>query len=376
MAEPLSHQALSELIDSIYDCALDPDHWDRTLAEIADAFGSPAAMLLLTDLRDGRLLINRSVGLSLHAIAVTGGHIPEINAVMADYVALHPSLDEEWVMRRDLALNASPYFTEGLKPQGYVDVLSYFLVRSPTHQSTFTVTNDEQAGVITPREIELGGLLLPHLRRAVTISNLLDARTIERARMVEALDALRCGVVLTNDGAAILHANRAAEAMLRERPFCASGGVLRAEGAAGRELRNAIGLAARDEAGIGRQGLAIRLSAPEAAPVFAHVLPLTGSDFRTRLRPAAAAAVFIADTPDAGDWARTIAGAFALTPAETRVLARLLAGRTLAQTAADLRVAISTARTHLDSIFLKTGVTRQAELMRLALQVQPPPAAA
>ena len=32
MAEPLSPQALSALIGSIYDCALDPDRWERMLA--------------------------------------------------------------------------------------------------------------------------------------------------------------------------------------------------------------------------------------------------------------------------------------------------------------------------------------------------------
>ena len=36
MVEPLSHQALSELIGSIYDCTLDPDRWEGTLAEIGD----------------------------------------------------------------------------------------------------------------------------------------------------------------------------------------------------------------------------------------------------------------------------------------------------------------------------------------------------
>jgi DNA-binding CsgD family transcriptional regulator len=54
------------------------------------------------------------------------------------------------------------------------------------------------------------------------------------------------------------------------------------------------------------------------------------------------------------------------------VLASLLAGRTLAETAASLRIAASTAKTHLDNIFLKTGVRGQAELMRLAMQVAPP----
>jgi DNA-binding CsgD family transcriptional regulator len=57
--------------------------------------------------------------------------------------------------------------------------------------------------------------------------------------------------------------------------------------------------------------------------------------------------------------------AFDLTPAETRVLASLLGGHTLADTAIALRVAGATARTHLENIFSKTGVSRQADLMRL-----------
>jgi DNA-binding CsgD family transcriptional regulator len=63
-----------------------------------------------------------------------------------------------------------------------------------------------------------------------------------------------------------------------------------------------------------------------------------------------------------------------LTPAETRVLASLLAGRTLAETAVTLDIAPSTAKTHLDNIFSKTGVTRQADLMRLGTGLVPPTA--
>ena len=60
-----------------------------------------------------------------------------------------------------------------------------------------------------------------------------------------------------------------------------------------------------------------------------------------------------------------MAAAFGLTPAETKVLPSLFAGRMLAKTAATLGIAGSTAKTHLEHIFLKTGVTRQADLMRL-----------
>jgi DNA-binding CsgD family transcriptional regulator len=67
-----------------------------------------------------------------------------------------------------------------------------------------------------------------------------------------------------------------------------------------------------------------------------------------------------------------VAAAYCLTRAETRVLASLLAGRTLAETADALGIAPTTAKTHLDNIFAKTGVTRQAELMRRATAVLPP----
>ncbi len=48
----------------------------------------------------------------------------------------------------------------------------------------------------------------------MTISQVLDVRTIAGERMAEALDALRCAVVLTNEYGTILHANRVAEHML------------------------------------------------------------------------------------------------------------------------------------------------------------------
>lgn len=56
---------------------------------------------------------------------------------------------------------------------------------------------------------------------------------------------------------------------------------------------------------------------------------------------------------------------FGLTPAENRLLEHLLHGRSLKETALQLGVARTTARTHLQRIFDKTGVRRQTDLQRL-----------
>jgi DNA-binding CsgD family transcriptional regulator len=75
---------------------------------------------------------------------------------------------------------------------------------------------------------------------------------------------------------------------------------------------------------------------------------------------------------EAQDGADTMAAAFGLTGAEARVLAGLLSGRTLVETAAALGISTSTAKSHLENIFMKTGVSRQAELVRLATRSVPP----
>jgi DNA-binding CsgD family transcriptional regulator len=54
-----------------------------------------------------------------------------------------------------------------------------------------------------------------------------------------------------------------------------------------------------------------------------------------------------------------------LTPTETRIVLHLIDGGTVASCAEALEVAASTVRSHLKSVFSKTGVTRQAQLTTL-----------
>src|SRR5262245_1166806 len=221
-----------------------------------------------------------------------------------------------------------------------------------------------QSVCVSPSRVGHG---LRLLRRAVTISNVLKVQAIEKARMTDALDALNLGVVLASEASLILHANRAAEDMMRDDgPLSEQGGVLRAkEAAAADEIWSAIKQAARNETEIGGTGLAVQLTPEGEAPVVAHV---TGGEFRSQLDPAAVAAVFINPTVDDAVSAQTVASKFGLTRAETRLLTRVLSGKTVVEAAADLGVATTTARTHLDNIFGKTSVSRQSDLIRLAAQ--------
>ena len=71
-----------------------------------------------------------------------------------------------------------------------------------------------------------------------------------------------------------------------------------------------------------------------------------------------------------GQRVRQLRDAWGLSAQEARVALRLIDGATVADCAADMGVAESTIRTHVKSVFAKTGRTRQSQLGSL-LQTRP-----
>ena len=70
---------------------------------------------------------------------------------------------------------------------------------------------------------------------------------------------------------------------------------------------------------------------------------------------------------------RDLQALFGLTPAEARVACATLDGCGLSAVAQRLGIRVTTARTHLQHVFEKTGTTRQSKLVRLLLSYGPLP---
>ena len=248
-------------------------------------------------------------------------------------------------------------------------------MREPTRIAEFAVSRHESAGLVTERELAIMRLLAPHIRRSVTISDLIDMKTLEAQVLGAVLDSVGAGVVVVGDDAAILHANEAARQMIDAGgPIAASGGHLSApKPDATEELKNAIRLAQADEAGIGAAGIGVPLADKDMSAATATVLPLARGPIRTRLVPRAAAAVFVssAAAPSSDDIG-TVARTFGLTPAETRLLEQLVTGASLADVARAVGIALATAKTHRRHIFAKMGVSRRTELLALVGRLRTP----
>lgn len=369
-APPLMPEPVSDVVGRIYDCVIEPSLWEGTLLEIARMLNCGSAILSCSDLVRDRLLISKSAGWEPDWLAKRQRHLPEVHDVLARWLAGRPPDDEPFVASRELppsALATSPYVRECLGPLGITDVAHFFLMRTQEIFSELVVFRQAEQDVITAGEIRLGQMLLPHLRRAVAISQMLDVKTLASTTMERALDALAIAVLLVDDDLRVMHVNQAGQAAL------ASGDAIFVR--AGRLATRAAGVDAALSAAVaqigaarwpaGRQGLGVPLKDRTGANLVLNVLPLRQAALRSGFLPNAVAAIFIASPRPAAAASDAFKALFELTPAEGAVLDHAAVGQTNAQTAEALGVSLATVKTHLQHIFDKTGVRRRAELVKL-----------
>jgi DNA-binding CsgD family transcriptional regulator/PAS domain-containing protein len=375
----LDAERLSELIGAIYDCVIDSTRWEPTLSRLCGLLDCINCILSVTDLHNAVVRVQKIVGIEPEWIARMQDYAADAAALRFSVPDLRSrALDEPFVVRRDVSdevFLSNRSYREWGAPQGHVDVIALHMMRGPDRLAEIAFCRHESVGLITDREIRLLRMLAPHLRRAVTITDLIDMKSLETEAFSGTLDAVAVGIILVAEDGAILHANRAAQDMLeRKTPVAATRGKLRvSDFKATDRLRRAIAVAAANEPQIGNAGVGIALCGQSGGVATAHVLPLARGDLRTRLMPRAAAAVFV--TSDLRlPFARldAVADAFGLTRAETRLLDRLMRGDSMAEAAAAMNIAMTTAKTHRSRLLAKTGTRRQAGLISLVHRLVPP----
>jgi DNA-binding CsgD family transcriptional regulator len=374
----IAPERLSTVVGAIYDAAIDPQLWPEALRHLCVDLRCVLSAIYLFDAENSCL---RHVKLSDPALEWTVRN-KEYADTFVDFLRVMPTATQpidEPLLSTQLpshgSLFDSRYFREISLPQGHHDSMHVVLARSGRRCGLFSATRHKSVGFFTGDDFAIMRLFAPHLRRAVTISDLMELRALETEALSATLDRLAMGVVVVADKNRILHANEAARHMLANggRIVSRRGRLAARDSAAEVELTQAIALAGVDEAALGGAGIGVALGSPDDQPALAHVLPLARGELRTRLMPRATAAVFI-NSPESRPQPdlRTLAQAYGLTPAEARVAERVLVGAAnLGEVAASLDVSLATVKTHLSQVFAKTGVSRQADLVALMHRITP-----
>src|SRR5262252_4126623 len=210
--------AFSRTVGSIYDCALDPVRWPEAIREICEASSCCAGVIGVNDLASGAVRLQQQWNYGQDWLDRMILYGPEIAGWLATVPerCLRP-VDEpmvgRWHIDWDL-VERSRYYTEWLRPRGITDVLQLTVLRRSDRVGVLALSRHESNGAITEGHVAIMRLLSPHIRRAIAISDTINMQAMAVGTFEGSLDLIAAGVVLVDAQAAIIHANRAAQAML------------------------------------------------------------------------------------------------------------------------------------------------------------------
>jgi DNA-binding CsgD family transcriptional regulator/PAS domain-containing protein len=375
---------LSDVIGKIYDSAVDPPLWPAALESACALIGGTLGYIVQFDTQRRSLDIPQRWGGDDDVIRKYQELVPHMPfwEVMTQYQIGEIAHTSDLLRRSGLSeeemLN-STFFREWAQPYALRDVVAGIVVNAGERLGSINMHTPLTRDVVGPRDIAVMELLLPHARRAITIGNLLDMKSLANAAFEATLNTLNTAIVLVDANSRIQQVNLAAEKMLSAGgPIVSSRGELTThQPDATAALRNAITRAASDESELGYGGIGVPIKGvrPDSAilPSIAHVLPLKSGKLRPGLSLGAVAAVFISPASEANTApVEALAALYDLTPTEARVMIEIASGKNRVAASQALGIADSTVKTHLSRVFEKTRTSDQAELAKMIASLTPP----
>jgi DNA-binding CsgD family transcriptional regulator len=362
-------EQLSALIGDIYDAALEPSLWPGVLENAIRFVGGRAASVYSKGVanRSGQVYYQRGIDADYERryfdlyIKFDPSTNCQIFASVGDIISTESYIAyDEFLETR--------FYKEWAHPQRLVDAATAVLEKSATDVAMFTVFRDQHDGLVDDETRRRMRLLTPHVRRAVLVGRLLDLGQSKAAALADTFDGLSAGMFLVDATGRIVHANAAGRALLSSGALHDVGNRLTAhDSEIDGLLQDAFMAAGRGDGAIGAKAVSLPLTARDGENYVAHVLPLTSGARRRAGTAYTAAAVLFAykaalKSPSALE---AIARRYRLTPSELRVLLAIVEAGGAPEVAELLGVSVSTVKSHLASLFNKTGASRQADLVKL-----------
>jgi len=368
-------ERLSRLISEIYDAAIDPASWSSVLGEAARYIGGSSAALFSKDATTDS-----------GNVYYESGTDPYYRQLYFDkYVKLDPVTTGQFFAEIEQPISVTdlmPYgefletrfYREWVQPQGVVDFLAAVLDKSATNAAMFGVFRHQRDGIVDDHARRRMRLVVPHIRRAVFMSRLIDRKAAEAAAFADTFDSFGAGICLVDAKGRIVHANVACRAILDASGFLSgtSGRIGADDNKIHENLQELF--ANVGDLGAVTESMALPLRARDGTRYVAHVLPLaSGARRLAGIAYSATTALFVRKVAiETLSSCEIIARAYKLTPTELRVLLAIVDIGGVPEVASALGVAETTIKTHLGHLFRKTGVSRQADLVKIVASFSKP----
>ena len=367
----LSWDAVSDTVDAIYGSVGDPESWHHVLDLLCGLLHASSGAMTI-QARDDRTGERWMVNYLADSDSYFGQHAAQ-NLLLKNMQSRRLGLahiSEELTDARTLL--SSPYYAEWLAPNRIHSCLGVIYARDETAAHWVSLNRPKNRESFDQEDVQVLATLAPHLRRASALSEQLSASRQARASTEAALNASKQPTILTDGRGQVRFSNSAAMVLAEQQ----NGFSITRQGLVGHahevtaSLQAAIRRAASGQTTLERRPSIVPLPRERThRPLIAFVYPLP-CGLADALGSGANVVVLIVD-PDRGlePSREALRLAYNLTPAETQIAVMLTQGKDVASITVELGVSRETIRTHLSSMFFKTGTRRQVDLVRLFANV-------
>jgi len=377
-------QAYDTLIGLIYEGPLEQKPWQSALPLLREMFDAQVVSLVLRPPAEGdRGVILNSLRPDPETTAdqsESGDPSDwELTAYREQFFSLDPFINlptDQVISLEDLLPDAelviSDYYQQYLQPINLFRILGVDTQEPGGMLARLRISRRREEPRFDDQDRQRLARITPHLCRAIQIFATLSRTTSERDIYAGAVDQLAVATIILDEQGRVLNTNAVARAVLEEAGgLTLHGKHLHVEGRdINRELQAAVAQVIeaqhRGETSLVR---ALRVPRDSGHADLGLVLrPVSTGEWHEG-QSSPCVAVFVSD-PDQRETAsqQTLGELFELTPAEANVAILLSRGLSLAEVSDAQNISQHTARAQLKSIFAKTGVSRQAELVRLVLK--------
>jgi DNA-binding CsgD family transcriptional regulator/PAS domain-containing protein len=333
----------------------------RSIVEFGRLFNDVADRMARGEVEQTLTLIRNSFGADAALLSV---ECRKRSVPARYYVASAPEQGDAFAPAA--LLNASGAVQD---PQGFNSVEASFIEPDVNCRYAMRLYRKCGAAPFDAEESALAEILMSQLGKSMEAASRIGNAEIERALYSDVLDRLQVGVLILDQSGRILRVSDRADTILSARDGVQlTGGKLCATlSAEDKKLQSAIRDVLSGEAK-GVSGSGLSLSKTSTARKMGLIVRRIDGNDTPRGVGWPAVAIYIRDADMAPDLeAEMMRQIFDLTPAEAAVARRLTDGLSLEDTALALDISRNTARAHLRSIFSKSGIRRQTELVRLVL---------
>ena len=384
MKPTLSESDFSTLIGLLYQGALEPQPWQSALPALREALDAQVVSLVLRppSADDEGVILNcvrQDENVDNSHVTLADPNDWEVSAYREQFFSLDPFVSlpldkvialEDILPDKDLV--TSDYYLHYLKPINLFRILGVDTSEPGGMLARLRFSRRASEPRFKATERQLLTLLTPHLSRAIEIYAKLNRMTSERDLYAGAVNQLSVASIILDEQGRMLTTNAVGRALLDQgEGLSLRDGHLHIEGRnINKELQEALTSIIREQLhGETSMVRALRVPRPGGRSDLGLVVrPVPASQW-SEGQVSPSAAVFISDPDLQESTSQPILGAlFELTPAEANLATVLARGLNLAQVSVAQNVSQHTARAQLKSIFAKTGVSRQAELVRLVLK--------